>query len=92
MNNEAFLNPRVNGYFETYAAPNGISMLQHISDGSQPIAIFNSLNKSVGFFRDFDILNFHTKTEVCNLIANIKLVNYYTKHQVDSLISNMSFG
>ena len=33
-----------------YAAPNGISILQHISDGSQPSAIFNSLDKSVEFF------------------------------------------
>ena len=39
INNEPFLNPRVNGYFEIYSAPNGISILQHISDGSQPIAI-----------------------------------------------------
>ena len=45
INNEAFLNPRVNDYFEMYAAPNGISILQHISNGSPPIAIFNSLDK-----------------------------------------------
>ena len=56
INNEAFfLNPRVTGYFEIYAAPNGIPILQHISDGSQPIAIFNSLNKSVEFFGGLDI-------------------------------------
>ena len=45
VNNEACLNPRVNGYFEIYAAPNRISLLQHIPDGSQPIAMFNSLEK-----------------------------------------------
>ena len=49
-------------YFEIYAAPNGISFLQHIVDGSQPIAIFNSLDKSVEFFRDLDIHNFYDKT------------------------------
>ena len=50
INDESFLNPRVNGYFEIYSAPNGISFLQHNSDGSQPIAIFNSLDKSVELF------------------------------------------
>ena len=58
INNESFLNPRVNDYFEMYSAPNGISLLQHISDGSQPIAIFNSLDKSVEFFGNLDIPNF----------------------------------
>ena len=43
---------------------NGISFLQHNSDGSQPIAIFNPLDKSVEFFVDLDIPNLYTKTEV----------------------------
>ena len=86
INNEAFLNPRVNGYFEMYAAPNGISILQHISDGSQPIAIFNSLDKSIEFFGDLDIPNFYNKTEIVNLIANLNFVDYYNKNQVDALI------
>ena len=64
INNEAFLNPRVNGYVEIYAAPNGISILQHISNGSQPIAIFNTLNKSVELFCDLDIPNFYIKNEI----------------------------
>ena len=81
-----FLNPRVNGYFEMYAAPNGISILQHISDGSQPIAIFNSLDKSIEFFGDLDIPNFYNKTEIVNLIANLNFVDYYNKNQVDALI------
>ena len=85
INNEALLNPRVHGYFEMYAAPNGISILQHISDGSQPIAIFNPLDKSVEFFGGLDIPNFYNKTEVDNLITNLNLVNYYTKNQVDAL-------
>ena len=89
-NNEAFLNPRVNDYFEIYAAPNGISILQHISDGSQPIAIFNPLDKSVEFFGDLDIPNFYNKAEADNLITNLNLLNYYTKNQVDTLISSIS--
>ena len=73
-----------------YAAPNGISVLQHISDGSQPIAIFSSLDKSVEFFGDLDIPNFYNKAEVGNLIANLCLVNYYTENQVVALISNIN--
>ena len=61
INNEAFLNPRVNVYFEMYAAPNGISILQHIPGGSQPNAIFNSLDKSVEFFGGLDIPDFYNK-------------------------------
>ena len=50
------------------------SKLQHISNGSQPIAIFNSLDESVEFFGDLDIPNFYNKTEVGNLITNLNLV------------------
>ena len=56
-NDGLVLNPRVHGYVEIYSAPNGISFLQHNSGGSQPIAIFNSLDKSVEFFGDLDIPN-----------------------------------
>ena len=49
MNDEIVLNPRVNGYFEPYAGTSGITFLQNIVDGSQPIAIFNALDKSVEF-------------------------------------------
>ena len=59
-----FLNPRVNLHVEIYAAPNGISFLQHIVDGSQPIAIFSSLDKSVELFRDLDIPNFLIKMKL----------------------------
>ena len=72
-----------------YAAPNGISILQHISDGSQPIAIFNSLDKSVELFGGSDIPSFYNKPEVGNLITNLTLVNYYTKNQVGTLISDI---
>ena len=60
-----------------HAAPNGIPFLQHSPDGSQPIAIFSSLNKSVGFPGDLDIPNFYNKAEVDNLITNLNLVNRY---------------
>ena len=70
INNEA-LNPRVNGYFEMYAGTSGITFLQNTVDGSQPIAIFNSLDKSVEFLGDLDIPNFYNKTEVDNLITNL---------------------
>ena len=89
-NNEPCVNPRVNGYFEIYAAPNGISFLQRIVDGSQPTAIFNSLDESVEFFRDLDIPNFYIKNGTDNLKTNSNFVNYYIKNQVDSLISNIN--
>ena len=47
MNDEIVLNPRVNGYFEMYAGTSGFTFLQNIVDGSQPIAIFTPLDKSV---------------------------------------------
>ena len=49
VHDEIVLNPKVNCYLEIYSAPNGISFIQHNSDGSQPITIFNSLDKSVEF-------------------------------------------
>ena len=73
-----------------YAAPNGTSILQHISNGSQPIATFKSVNNSIKFFGDLDIHNFYNKAEVGNLITNLNLVNYYTKSQVDTLIYNIN--
>ena len=42
INDELCLNPRVNGYFELYAGTSGITFLQNIVDGYQPIAIVNS--------------------------------------------------
>ena len=92
INNEPFLNPRVSGYYEIYAAPNGISLLQHSSDGSQPIAIFNSLDKSVEFFWNLDIPNFYNKTEVDAIDDGLSalILNTYTKPEVEALISNIN--
>ena len=47
MNDEIVFNPRLNIYFELHAGTSGFSFLQNTVDGSQPIAIFNSLDKSV---------------------------------------------
>ena len=46
MNDEIIVNPMLNGYFELHAGTSGFSFLQNIADGSQPITVFNSLNKS----------------------------------------------
>ena len=73
-----------------YSAPNGISVLQHNADGSQPIAIFNSLDKPVEFFSALDIPNFYNKAEAGNLTTKLNLVNYYTKNQVDALMPNIN--
>ena len=92
INDEIVLNPRVNGYFEIYSAPHGISFLQHNSDGSQPITIFNSLDKSVEFFGDLDMLNFYNKTEVDAIDDELPalILNTYTQPEVEALISNIN--
>ena len=64
VNDEVVLNPRVNGYFELHAGTSGFTFLQNTVDGSQPIAIFNFLDRSIEFFGDLDIPNFYNKTEI----------------------------
>ena len=90
INDEIVLHPRLNGYFELYAGTSGISFLQHISDGSQPIAIFNSLDKSVEFFGDLDIPNHYNKSSIDTLFSNIDLSNHYTKTEVDAIDDELS--
>ena len=92
INDEIFLQPRLNGYFELYAGTSGISFLQNISDGAQPIAIFNSLDKSVEFFGNLDIPNFYNKTEVDAIDDELStlILNTYTKPEVGALISNIN--
>ena len=87
------LNPRVNCYFEIYSAPNGISFLQHNPDGSQPIAIFNSLDKSVEFsFCDLGIPNHYNKTEIDAIDDELpaSILNTYTITEVEALIYNIN--
>ena len=59
INDEIILNPRLTVYFELHAGTSGFSFLQNIVDGSQPIAMFNYLDKSVEFFGDLDIPNLY---------------------------------
>ena len=50
VNGETVINPRAYGIqFEMYAATSGFAFLQNQQDGAQPIAMFNSLDKSVDF-------------------------------------------
>ena len=44
-------NPMLHGCFELHAGTSGFSLIQHILDGSQTIAIFNSLDKSIKLLR-----------------------------------------
>ena len=93
INDEIVLNPRAYGIqFEMYAGTSGISFLQNISDGAQPIAIFNSLDKSVEFFGELDIPNFYNKTEVDAIDDELSalILNTYTKPEVEALISNIN--
>ena len=92
INDEIVSDPRLNDYFEMYAGTSGITFLQNTVDGSQPIAMFNSLNKSVEFFGDPDIPNFHNKTEVDAIDDELSalILNTYTKTEVEALISNIN--
>ena len=80
------LNPRLNGCFEMYAGTSGFSFLQNTVDGSQPITIFNSLNKSVETVGDLDIPNFYNKTEIDAIDdeSSAIVLNTYTKTEVDT--------
>ena len=90
VNDEIVLNPRVNCYFEIYSAPNCISFLQHNSDGTRPIAIFNSLDKSVEFFGDPDIPNLYKKTETDAIDDELSalILNTYTKTEIDTQLTD----
>ena len=92
ITDEIVLNPRVNGYFEMYAGTSGFSFLQNIVDGSQPIAMFNSLDKSVEVFGELDIPNHYNKTEVGAIGDELSalILNTYTKTKVEALISNIN--
>ena len=73
-----------------YAGTSGFAFLQNQQDGSQPIAIFNSLDKSVEFFGDLDIPNFYNKSSIDTLFSNIDLSNYYTKAEIDDIDNELS--
>ena len=98
VNGEIVINPRA--YViqcEMYAATSGFVFLflQNQQDGSQPIAIFISLDKSVEFFGDLDIPNFYNKTEINSMLAgggSTDLSNYYNETEVDAVVANIHFS
>ena len=56
------MNPRAYGIdFEMYAGTSGFVFLQNINDGGQPIAIFNSFDRSIEFLGDCDIPNHYNE-------------------------------
>ena len=53
VNDEIVMHSRAYGIqFEMYAWTSGFAFLQNQQDGAQPIAIFNSLDRSIEFFGD----------------------------------------
>ena len=92
MNDEVVLNPRLNAYFELYAGTSSTTFLQNIVDGSQPVAISNSLDKSVEFFGDLDVPGFYNKTEIDAIDDELPslILNTYTKTEVYNLITNIN--
>ena len=67
------------------------SFLQNIANGSQPIAIFSSLDKSVEFFGDLDIPNFYNKNETDAIDDELSpsILNTYTKTEADNSLTNI---
>ena len=92
INAEVVLNPRLNGYFEMYAGPSGFTFLQNTVDGSQPRAIFNSLDKSVEFLGDLDIPNFYIKAEIDAFGDELSplVLNTFTKPEMNNLFTNLN--
>ena len=75
-----------------YDGTSGFTFLQNTVDGSQPIAMFNSLGKSVEFFGELDIPNLYNKTEIDAIDDELSalVLNTYTKTKVEALISNIN--
>ena len=94
MNDETVLNPRLNEYVELHAGTSGFSLLQHIVDGSQPMASFNSLDKPVTLFRDLDIPNCYNKHEADAIDDELPslILNTYTKTKVNKFITNIDLS
>ena len=87
--------PRAYGVqFGIYAGTSGFAFLQNQRDGAQPIALFNSLDKSCDFFGGLDIPNSYNKSEMNSMLASgsTDLSNYYTKPQVEALIYNINLS
>ena len=85
--------PRAYGIqFEMYGGTSGFAFLQNIVDGAQPIALFNSLDKSCEFFGDLDIPNHYNKTEIDAIGDELSalVLNTYTKTEIEALTSNIN--
>ena len=82
----------LNVCFELHAGTSGFSILQNIVDGSQPIAIFNSLDKSAEFSGDFDIPNFYNTNQIDAIGDELSplILNTYIKTEVEILLTNIS--
>ena len=74
-----------------YAGTSGCAFLQNINDGGQPIALFNSLDQSCGFFGDDDIQNHYDRNSINNLIADIDFSNYYKKTEINTTVANQTY-
>ena len=69
-----------------------LHFLQSIVGGSQPIAMFNALDKSVEFFGDLDIPNCYNKTEIDAIDDELSslILNTYTKTEIDNSLTNIN--
>ena len=93
VHGEIVMNPRSGGVFvEMYAGTSGFAFSQNVNDGGQPIAIFQSLDRSIEFVGDCDIPNHYNKIELYSLIANINFSNHYNKAEMDLIVSNIGFS
>ena len=91
INGEVVLHPRLNWHVELHAATSSFAFLQNTVDGSQPIAISNSLDKSVEFFGGFDTPDFYNKTEIDAIGDELSslILNTHTETEVGNLITNI---
>ena len=93
INDEICFHTRSNGIrFEIYAGTAGFAFLQNIADGAQPIALFNSLDKSCEVVGNFDIPNHFNETEIDAIGDELSalILNTYTKTKVEALIPNIN--
>ena len=86
------LNPMLNVCFELHAGASGFAFLQNIVDGSQPITVFNSLDKAIELFGDLDIPDFYNKTEIDAIGDGLSslILNTYTKTEADNLLTGIN--
>ena len=85
------MDPKSGGiHVEVYSGTTAIIFLQNTVDGGQPLAIFNSLDRSITSFGDCDIPNHYNRNELGSLISNTNLSNNYNKAEIDSNLATHS--